>query len=427
MREKFYGAILAKGFMISHSPLPDHPGVYFFYDAGGKILYIGKAVSLKKRVGSYFIKTHNKRLTELVRQIARVEYKETPTVVEALILEANEINKRQPKFNILLKDDKSFLYLVITRERFPKPILVRQHDLKKRNAARDLARFGPYTNGRSLKTALDLARRSIPWSTCESPSAVGKVKACFSRHLLLCPGVCTGEISERDYRRVIQHLIHFFEGKKAIVVRALEREMAKASKRLEFERAGELKRRLFALQHIQDVALISREEKRDEAAAFRIEGYDVSNISGTSAVGAMVVFHEGRLIKNAYRRFRIKTVKGSNDVAMMEELTRRRLNHREWPLPDLMVVDGGQPQVNRVAAVLSEFDLKIPIIGLAKGSDRKQDRLIFSRGCDSRIRRLFETDKKILQYTRDEAHRFAVSYHRKLRSRRMTPVLKKID
>ncbi len=421
---------------IKNGELPDNPGVYFYYDADGVLMYIGKATSLKKRVGSYFTKAHDGRIEELVRRIAKIEYIEVPTVIEALVLEANQIKARKPHFNILQRDDKSFLYLAITQEDFPKPVFMRGLDLERlgidpfdpklsvKAARKFKAIYGPYTSGHSLRLALDLIRKIIPWSTCEPPTATGKAKACFYRHIHQCPGVCTGEISKRDYAKIIHNLILFFEGKKSQVVRSMKREMIAAAAKLDFERAAELKRRIFAIEHIQDVALVKHDEplpyvRSDREyidISGRIEGYDISNISGTSAVGSMVVFEDGKPNKNEYRKFKIKTVVGANDFAMMEEVLRRRLMHTNWPLPELMVIDGGKGQVGRVQDVLDEMKLKVPIVGLAKGYDRKQDVLVLDES-NKELKRAATANKEILQRVRDESHRFAVSYHRKLRGK----------
>lgn len=430
--------MIPKHIHVKNGELPDHPGVYFYYNVDGKLLYIGKATSLKKRVGSYFVKAHDGRIEDLVKHIGRIAYIETPTVIEALVLEANQIKAHKPPYNILQRDDKSFLYLVMTNEDFPKPVLMRGLDLERlginpftpelteKAKRKFLAIYGPYTSGRSLRLALDLIRKIIPWSTCEPPSQTGKTKACFYRHIGQCPGVCTGEISKRDYRKIIRSLMLFFEGKKEQVVRQMRREMKVASASLAFERADKLKRQIFALEHIQDVALVSHDEPlpyQTSAREYidimgRLEAYDISNISGTSAVGSMVVFEEGKPAKHEYRKFKIKTVKGANDVAMLEEVMRRRLKHAaHWPLPELMVIDGGLPQVNRVQEVLDELNVKLPIVGLAKGFDRKQDRLIFDTS-NSELKRAVEANKETLQRIRDEAHRFAVKYHRVVRGRK---------
>ncbi len=468
-----------EGIKIKGGRLPDEPGVYLYYDRFGKLLYVGKATSLARRVGSYFSRPLEARIEEMVGQIARIDYIQTPTVIEALVLEANEISARRPKYNILGRDDKTFLYLAITNENFPRPLLIRGHELRQMGVnplwdgrgkvgRKFLRVFGPYTSGRSLKMALDIIRRTIPWSICSVPpparggargggSGMAKgrrPKPCFDSQIGKCPGVCVGAIHRADYRRIIRQLILFFEGKKSRLVRELKHEMDHAAKQLDFEDAAVLRRRLFALEHIRDIALISREDhelpftRSTEDGTVnllgRIEAYDISNISGTSAVGSMVVFEDGKPAKDKYRRFKIKTVKGVNDVAMLEEVMRRRLarishlpdlstealakvegglrgvgvqrSNASWELPDLMIIDGGEPQVNRVQAILEELGVCIPIVGIAKGSNRKQDRLVFDRG-DEELLRVAVRGKELFQRARDEAHRFAIQYHRKLRSR----------
>ncbi|MBI4592132.1 GIY-YIG nuclease family protein [Candidatus Uhrbacteria bacterium] len=429
---------------VKQGELPDAPGVYLYFDCNDQLLYVGKATSLKRRVGSYWSKAHERRIEEMVAQIARIDYIETPTVIEALVLEANKIKALRPKYNILERDDKTFLFLVITNEPFPKPLLIRGHELRQMGvnpfqieltgiAKRKFLRvFGPYTSGHSLKIALELIRRIISWSTCEPPEVTGRTRGCFNSQIGKCPGVCRGKISRTEYRHYVRQLILFFEGKKLRLEREFEREMKRAAKELRFEDAAVYRRRLGALQHIQDIALLSREDhelpfSRESVGGInlegRIEAYDVSNISGTSATGSMVVFEEGKPAKDKYRKFRIKTVVGPNDVAMMEEMIRRRLRRsmsspKSWPLPEVMVIDGGLPQVNRVQGVLDDLGVKVPIIGIAKGFDRKQDRLVFDRS-NEELTRVAVRGKELFQKSRDEAHRFAVKYHRLLRSKKL--------
>lgn len=433
---------------ILNNQLPDSPGVYFYYNSVGKLLYIGKATSLKKRVGSYFTKAHDARIADLVMNIARIDYIQTPTVIEALVLETNQIHTKQPPYNILSRDDKSFLYLCITNEDFPKPVLLRGLDLERvgvkpfskslsADAKRQfLAVFGPYISGRSLRAALELIRKSIPWSICGGVLP----RACFDSQIGRCPGVCTGAISKMNYRKIIRQLIKFFSGKKAEVVRQMTREMKTAALKKDFERAVDLRNKVSALEHINDVALIMREDDWDLIPAVspslprrgqgggeyinvlgRIEAYDIANISGTSNVASMVVFEQGQASKQLYRKFRIKSFDGANDVGAMEEVMRRRLarivgSPLTWPKPDLFIIDGGEGQVNRVKSVMKELGIEIPTIGIAKGFDRKQDRLVYDES-NPELRRIAESSKEILQRARDEAHRFAGAYHRVLRSK----------
>ncbi|MFZ2682256.1 MAG: GIY-YIG nuclease family protein [Patescibacteria group bacterium] len=458
---------------IHNNDLPDTPGVYFYYDAAGKLLYVGKATSLKKRVGSYFVGTYkHPRTAELVSKIVEIKYSQVPTVIEALVLEANQIRLHKPPYNILGRDDKSFIYLCITNEDFPKPVLMRGLDLERigiqpfskrlslKARRQFLAVYGPYLSGRSLKIALDLIRRSIPWSTCNPPAPstpsdqtsplkkgekYSNAKMCFDAQIGKCPGVCAGTIDKRTYRRNIKKLMLFFEGKKATLLRQLKREMAAAARKKSFEAAAVLRNRVFALEHIQDISLLIKDDGAgyDVPAApaaghinalGRVEAYDIAHISGTSMVAAMSVFEGGKPSKSEYRKFKIKGFTSSNDVGAMEEVMRRRLarlptlsdqvtpayqvkkSAESWPLPDIMVIDGGEGQVNRVQQILRELKLNIPIVGIAKGFDRKQDRLVYDAS-NAELRRVTSAFKEVFQKARDEAHRFAGAYHRNLRSK----------
>jgi excinuclease ABC subunit C len=428
---------------IKNKELPDNPGVYFYFDEKDALLYIGKATSLKKRVSSYFNKAHNARIDELVSKIKKIEYIETPTVLEALVLEANQIQANQPPYNVLLKDGKSFLYLCITNEKFPKLKLERGKDLEKLNInpfgselsaeakVKYLAVFGPYTSGDSLRKALEYLRKIIPWSNCEPPEVTGKMRPCFNRHIKLCPGVCTGEISSSEYRKNIRYLIQFFRGEKVNLVKKLKKEMEHYAGLREYEKAARIRNQIFSLEHIKDVAIIIKEDFelpiiKSKTHSFldlegRIEAYDISNISGTSSVGVMTVAIGGKLAKSEYRKFKIKSVVGPDDYASLQEVLRRRLIRAQkfphaWPLPEIMVIDGGKGQVSAVQEVLDELQIDQPIIGIAKGFDRKQDRLIFNRA-DERVLQIAQRGKELFQLVRDEAHRFSVKYHRELRSK----------
>ena len=237
-----------------------------------------------------------------------------------------------------------------------------------------------------------------------------------------------GAISAPDYRQIICGLILFFEGKRSQVTSEMKLEMKAASKAERFEEAARVRNRLYALEHIQDLSVLTRD--MDTAAwdkpegvinVFgRIEGYDISNISGTSGVGSMVVFKDGEASKSLYKRFRIKTVKGPNDVAMLREVLRKRFSHRigEWSLPDIILIDGGTPQVNAAGRVLREYHLGIPIIGLAKGPDRKKDALIFGKD-NPELARVATQYKRVFQQVRDEAHRFAIAFYRRTHRRNL--------
>lgn len=393
-----------------YAHIPENPGIYYMKDASGTILYIGKAANLKRRVSSYFTRPHDGRIQKLVQGIRKIEYRETDTALEALILESREIKKHQPPFNILEKDDKSFLYVVITKEPFPRVLLARGKGIEHMEYRK---KFGPFVSASHLKEALRIMRKIFPWNT-HSPEKVGLFKRpCFEYEVGLCPGTCIGAITKKDYAHTVRALELFFEGKKAKVESVFAREMRAASKRQEYEKAEKIKRRIFALRHIQDTALIGESEVIDERAAprpLRIEGYDISNISGTSAVGSMVVFTGGEPDKDAYRKFKIRTVTGQNDIAMLREVLARRLQN-SWTLPDVMLIDGGRGQVGAVQEVLMEHGLSIPVVGLAKGAERKKNELIGALPEGVAMETLIRV--------RDEAHRFAIAYHTRVRGGRM--------
>ncbi len=329
------------------------------------------------------------------------------------------------------KDDKSFLYFEITREKFPRVLLVRGAGvIAKRGGAgagtgvrkgsRAVAaqgrRFGPFASASSAREALHILRRIFPWST-HDPDEIGTMKRpCFNYEIGLCPGTCVGAVTHEEYAKNIERLRMFFEGKKAYIIRALEKDMKAASKQQEFEKAEKFRRQIFALRHIQDTALISDNEILVTGAAgsgtvlkdgYRIEGYDISNISGTSAVGSMVVFEGGEPNKNEYRKFKIKSIFQPNDVGMLKEVLERRFARTDWPMPDLVLIDGGLAQVNTARRVLVRASIKIPVIGIAKGPQRDRNDIIglIPKG----------VQKELLIKVRNEAHRFAISYHKALR------------
>jgi len=438
--------MLPKNIKLKNRSLPETPGVYLMKNASGELLYVGKAGNLRRRVESYFNRPHDSRIQKLVNEIKRIDYLQTDTAIEALILEADLIKRHQPPFNVREKDDTSFLYIEIadrdevassprqsassqrksagngSKLTFPCVSLVRGKDAPRGK------RYGPFTASSQTREALRIIRRIFPFSTHsnfreqtvgtpppppllrgegEGGGIRGK-RPCFDYQIGLCPGTCIGAISRSEYQKNIRHIILFLEGKKARVIKNLERGMKTASRALDFEKAERLKRQLFALQHIQDIALINDSTHYSllTTNSFRIEGYDISNISGDSAVGSMVVFVNGKPDKNEYRKFRIKTVAGANDVAMLTEVLMRRFQNA-WRLPRLILVDGGLPQARAAARTVKLFRHRIPVIGLAKGPERKRNDII---GAIPK-----ETDLRTLIRVRDEAHRFAVSYHKKLR------------
>jgi len=370
----------------------------------GVLLYVGKAANLKRRVSSYFNRSHESRIESMVSQIYSIECKQTGSVLEALILEAELIKKYQPQFNVREKDDRSFLYLEITNEVFPRVLLVRGKSIVRGK------RFGPFVSAHDTREAMRILRRIFLWNTHPTEKIGTYKKPCFDYQIGLCPGTCIGRITKEEYKKQINHIVNFLNGKKERIVLLLEKQMKRASRNLEFEKAEKIKHQLGALRHVRDTALIKENSIQNtnyQIQNTRIEGYDISNIAGTSAVGSMVVFENGKPEKSEYKKFKIKTVVGPNDVAMLEEVLRRRFEH-SWKQPQLILIDGGLPQVHCAEKVLRDLKIKIPVAGIAKGSERKKNEFIGN---------IDGYDPGVLIKVRDEAHRFAISYHRVVRKK----------
>jgi excinuclease ABC subunit C len=381
---------------------PDTPGVYFMRDSKRKILYIGKATSLHHRVISYFQRPQEDRIEKMLSQVATIETQKTDSAIEALLYENDLIKKHQPKYNVRLKDDKTYLGIYITHEDWPRVMPARKTEKLPKGEF-----YGPFPSSYQVKEALQVIRKIFPFRyACEPMSG----KACFEYHMGLCPGVCAGKISQEDYGKTIKQIKLFLHGKKKQVIKNIEKEMKISAKNLEFEKAAKLRDRVFALRHIQDTALVLEEEPQEIEVPKRIEAYDISNISGAFAVGSMIVFTEGLVDKNQYRKFRIKNEelriknRGMNDVGAIKEILNRRLNHKEWQYPDLILVDGGKPQAYAAKEVIAEHKLNIPIVGIAKGPARDRNDIITDKNIN--------IDKKLLIKIRDEAHRFAITYYR---------------
>jgi excinuclease ABC subunit C len=386
-----------------YKKLPDSPGVYLMKDKSGLIIYVGKAGNLRRRVSSYFLAAHDARISKMVSEIKTIDFIKTSNALEALVLEAKLIKEKNPPYNIREKDDKSFLYIEITEEKFPRVMLVRG------KAVSSGERFGPFTSSGSAREAMKILRRIFQWNT-HPESKIGTFnKPCFDYEIGLCPGTCVGEITHKEYIKNIRRLKMFLMGKGERLLSSLRKEMETAAKRLDFEEANRIKKRIFALTHVADAALLGEPDAISESGE-RIEGYDISNISGDSAVGSMVVFTGGIPDKNEYRKFKIRSLSSPNDVGMMKEMILRRFKN-PWALPSLILVDGGISQVNVAREALAESGLKIPVVGMIKGRDRKGTALV---GDYIKI-----ADKKALERVRDEAHRFAIGYHRALRDGKM--------
>jgi excinuclease UvrABC nuclease subunit len=422
--------------------LPDEPGVYIFKRTS-EVVYVGKATSLRERVKSYFgndlLTTRGGKVAAMVLGATNLEWEETDSVLEALILEANLIKKYIPVGNTREKDNKSFNYVVVTEEDFPRILIVRGRELfagkvrvgKIMLGTSDMREvFGPYPDGTSLREALKLVRKIFPFrDACEVANSdrlsLAKLRPCFNRQIYLCPGVCDGTCSKKDYAQLVRNVTYFFMGKKKELVRKLEKEMKVASRGEEFEVARTIQRQLKALAHIRDIALIKREDAVYKESAggdftalkggrFRIEAYDVAHISGTNTVGVMVVSEEenGKMQtqKAELRKFIIRT-SGNNDLASLAELLIRRFKHPEWRYPNLVVIDGGETHIAHARGILFKLGMStIPVVSVVKDDKHKARGVI---GDDVLVAR-YSNDAITLNI---EAHTQAVTFHRARRDK----------
>ncbi len=445
--------------------LPDKPGVYFFY-SGRELLYIGKATSLRSRVASYFgrdlIATRGPLLVDMVTKANKIKFEITDSVLEALILEANLIKKHQPKYNTKEKDNKSFNYVCISCDVIPKVLTVRGRSLDKSKYKKV---FGPFPNGLQLREAMKIIRRIFPYV---DDSSSKKQNVEFYKQLGLVPDtkqnmknfVRVGAPVERvkrqnlaysvEYRSNIKNLILFFEGKKKNIISSLKKEMMTCAKLRKFEQAGKIKRKIFALEHINDVALIKEDpeyyyhsapltsfqrevrlsskissaksgnQAKFSAAVlhgnnipnprFRIEAYDIAHMSGKNMVGVMTVVVDNEIEKSEYKKFIIRTQSGSNDTGALDEVLSRRFRHTEWGMPDLIVMDGSTAQVNVAKRVLDRYMLKIPVVGVVKDDKHKAKAIMGDE-------RIINKNKKLILLANAEAHRFAINFHKNTRNK----------
>jgi len=389
--------------------LPDSPGIYLFYK-DKELLYVGKAASLKKRVRSYFSNSKNIRPIELlINEINDIKWISTDSAIEAAILEAKYIKKFRPKYNVMGKDDKSWIYLYLTKEPFPKLKTIREHELKDLDKKKIKKLFGPYPN---IKTSemVRILHSLFYISKCEP----NQKRACFDFQIKKCLGVCIGIINEEEYgNRVIKPLTQFLNGNKKAVIKNLEKQMKSFSKNEQFEEANRIKFQIKRLQKIQDASLINKSFVQDifknEIFIKRIEGYDISNLGKSYKVGSMVVFNLNGPSKKDYRKFKIRTVEKQSDIDCLKEVFKRRLTHTDWEMPDIVLVDGGKAQVNLAKKMFK----KVFVFGIAKGRDRKKDEFIFGSK-DKKIISFIENNKELFINARNEAHRFAINYQKKL-------------
>lgn len=435
--------------------MPKEPGVYFHKDAKGDIIYVGKAAVLRNRVRQYFqtSRSRDAKTEALVQEIADIDWMCVESELEALFLEAEMIRRYMPRYNILLRDDKSMSYIRIDYDSDYPTVTTTRRPLD------DGARyFGPYFSTLAVRQALKLLRRVFPFATRKIS---GQTRATLHYHLGLDPGLEEGKTSLEDYRANLRKLISVIQGKRKTIIKDLEHDMKWAAKASDFEQAARLRNQLFALQGLSKQVIFSDKEfldiSKDHAlnemvnllsmSKFpqRIEGYDISHQQGTDVVASMVVFTNGVSNKAEYRKFKTK-INHNNDFYNMNETLKRRLsekNRKAWGLPSLALIDGGKGQLDAALQARDEAGCeKIPFIGLAKREEQiviAKDRsgvildtnVLHSLGGFASESQDFilvnlphNTNLvKLLQRIRDESHRFAVSYHSVLKVKRQTASL----
>ena len=422
---------------------PKVPGVYLMKDESGRVLYIGKAKDLRSRVSSYFqpsadlLNTRGPEIARMVTQVVEIDFLECETEIDALLRESRLIKDIQPPFNAQLRDDKSFPYLEITTgDDFPGVFVTRTPRLKGSKL------YGPFTSAMGLRDALNALQKAFKFRTCELDIKEGDDSRRFFRPCLLhainqCTAPCADLVSKEDYRKDIDRLKRFLASKRSTMLRQLRKEMDSAAAELRYEEAAILRDRIKA---IESISLSGRPDEHVQPEVFfvdpargleklgellglespprSLEGIDIANLQGDESVGALVCFIDGKPFKNGYRRFRIQSVEGQDDYAMIREVVTRRYRHASYGeelYPDVILIDGGLGQLHAALEAFSEMDLRPPmVISLAK---REEEIYIQARSAPVRLPRNNEA-LRLLQHVRDEAHRFAQHYHHILRSKR---------
>lgn len=404
--------------------LPDSPGVYFHKNKNGEVIYVGKAAVLKNRVRQYFQNSKKDPKTEaLVSEIFDTDWIKVDTEMDALFLESEMIKRYKPKWNILLRDDKTVIYIKITmNEEVPYLSFTR-------TPTDDNATYiGPFYGKLAVEKAVRILRRVFPYYTKPYTG-----KKTLNTDLGLTPGIEINKSTPAEYKKTLKKLIRYLEGDREKLLKDLEKEMKSASKSGNFEEAAKARDELMGLKELKKKIVFSSEEfldiSSDQALSElqkmlnlskpprRIEGYDISHQSGTNAVGSMVVFINGVATRENYRKFKIRG-SGSDDLKSMAEIISRRLKHKEWEYPDLIVLDGGITQVNAVLPLL--IPLGIPVIGRDKSGNhaKSADVVIIVKG------KLIKLDKtshvaRLIARIDEESHRFAITYHTLLKRKSM--------
>ncbi len=431
--------------------IPKAPGIYIFRDAQKKPLYIGKAANLRARVQSYFQKNISDKIIRLHVEAHSFDVVVLPNEFDALIKEAELIKRHQPKFNILLRDDKSYYFVQFSKSTFPRIIVV--HRPTSHHA------FGPYTESGSLYAVLRVLRKVFPYCTCKNPHS----RTCLNAEIGRCLGFCCKKGAVPSQEQIAQYTKNILAIKKILVgksqelIRAFKKNMLRAADRREFEKAMEYQNNIRHLERVFSHRAIIQDHNpfilknaktssnlqnivKAKNPIMRIEGYDISMLAGTAATASMVVFENGRPQKNAYKRFRIKKAKTTSDFDMIGETLERRFRHANWPLPDMILVDGGMPQLRKAASVAWKFfgrQWPFVLTGLSKAkrangatirkaskrelfhiwNAQKKSRIYSKNTRAMAVGTLPQEITHMLQHIRDEAHRFARAYHHLLRKK----------
>lgn len=380
--------------------LPSDPGVYFF-QKGKDILYIGKATSLKDRVKSYFsndlIKTRGLLLVDMVAKADRIKFQKTNSVLEALLLETFLIKQHKPYYNTKEKDDKSYSYVQITNEEFPVVQIVRGKDIKDilNEPAENF--YGPFLSTTQLRAALKIVRKLFPYR--DEKCKLNSGKPCFNYTIGLCPGTCIGKILQKDYKKQVEKIKLFMSGDTEKVLKILHKEMDALAKAKEFEQAGKVRDKIYALNHINDISLMNRETSEND---MRIEAYDIAHMSGKNMVGVMVVMVNGQLRKHEYKKFIIRGQDTADDARALHEVLSRRFAHPEWDAPNVVVTDGNQIQLGVAQSFFKDS------VSIVKDSRHKAREVL--NGEILKDKNIKEED--IIKINA-EAHRFAITFFRK--------------
>lgn len=404
-------------------------------DAKGSVLYVGKAKNLRERLRAYFRKEEKGRyqIDFLMRRTKVIDYRICRSEQEALLLENNLIKKYQPRYNIHLKDDKSYASLKLNiRHPFPGLFVTRQ--IVKDGSLY----FGPYPAAGALRQTLDLLTKHFQLRTCSDHEFANRSRPCLEYAIGRCSAPCVGKVSEENYAKQIEEARLFLEGREKELVRQLKERMKRASAEQAYEEAGRVRDLIFSIEETlagQKAAVFAQEMEdplEDKLLADLqtklnlvlkpsvIECVDISNFQGKEAVGAMVCFAEGKPWKSRYRKFKIRLEEGPNDYAMMREVLSRRFKHPEWTLPDLLLVDGGKGHLQIAGKVLADLGLhNLEAAAIAKAKKGETSDKIYIPGRKNPVGlRPGSKELLYLMRIRDEAHRFGIAYHRLLRGKK---------